>query len=219
MPSSEITRDALFERAVDAAFESLKGFPPQFRAEVAAALRAAEAVYAAAEKEFVDDQVAQANILGWRMDAGVTDLQVGMAMETAAGLVSAAKTFLTATGAENYVEQHVHDRETGERYTLTIQRPGKKTPHQLRREAEAERDKAMDEWRAAVDHAARIERELSRQRDDRARNEARLVNAFESLILDTDGSDAEVPVGEIRRVFHEATTATRPNPSDRAGGA
>ncbi len=50
--------------------------------------------------------------------------------------------------------------------------------------------------------------------EQRARAEARLVNAFESLIQDTDGDDIgpdeDIPVGEIRRVFHEATTANRP---------
>jgi hypothetical protein len=112
--------------------------------------RAVEATMEAADKEFIDGQVAQANILGWNMNAGVTDLQVSMALETAAGLVTAAKTFLTATGAENYVEQHVHDRETGERYTLTIQRPGKKTPHELRRQAEFELDERLTQVNRVV---------------------------------------------------------------------
>lgn len=51
----------------------------------------------------------------------------------------------------------------------------------------------------------------------RARNEARLVNAFESLIQDTDGGDvdgdSEIPVGEIRRMFHEATSTPSPTAS------
>ncbi len=119
------------------------------------AARAVEATLDAAEKKFIDDQVAQANILGWNRNAGVTDLQVSMALETAAALVSAAKTFLTAVGAENYVEQHVHDRETGERYTLTIQRPGAKTPHELRRQAEQDRDMAIAALLGDTDPQAR----------------------------------------------------------------
>lgn len=78
----------------------------------------------------------------------------------------------------------------------------------------AELDRAMDGWRAAVDHAARIEKELARQRDGHAGNAAQLVSAFESLIQDSDGSDLDpataLVVGKVRRVFTEATTNNRP---------
>jgi hypothetical protein len=50
----------------------------------------------------------------------------------------------------------------------------------------------------------------------RARNDARLMNAFESLIKDADGNDLDpaeaLVVGKIRRVLHEAIGDTRPNP-------
>jgi hypothetical protein len=132
--------DDLFERSLDAAM-NVPGVATALRRDtIAAALRAAQAVYAADERAYIDGQVAEAKIAHWRMEDGVTDIRIVMARETAAGLVTAAKTFLAATGAENYVEQHVTDRETGERYTLTVQRPGKSTPHELRRQAEAERD-------------------------------------------------------------------------------
>lgn len=39
--------------------------------------------------------------------------------------------------AENYVEMQLQDRETGSRYTVTIGKPGGRTPHQLRKQAEA----------------------------------------------------------------------------------
>jgi uncharacterized membrane-anchored protein YhcB (DUF1043 family) len=40
--------------------------------------------------------------------------------------------------AENYVEIELHDANSSQKYTLTIQRRQMKTPHQLRREAEEE---------------------------------------------------------------------------------
>ena len=70
----------------------------------------------------------------------------------------------------------------------------------------AEVDNEIRRLRAQVE-------QLSKQLDSRARSEARLTGAFESLIQDIDGgevdTDAEIPAGEIRRVFHEATTGKK----------
>lgn len=65
-------------------------------------------------------------------------VKLRMAAELSMGMVTAFKTYLDQAGAENYVEQTVIDRETGDQYLVTIQRPRGKTPHQLRRAAEAE---------------------------------------------------------------------------------
>ncbi|MFI7073595.1 hypothetical protein [Micromonospora sediminicola] len=124
-----------------------------------AAIRAAGDVYDADRAAFVDQQVAEARIAGWDMSAKGMDLRVTMARETAAGLVMAAKTFLDANpGAQNYVEQTVIDRESGDRYVILFMKPGGRSPHELRREAEAERDwllaEAPDEMRARF-HATR----------------------------------------------------------------
>jgi hypothetical protein len=65
----------------------------------------------------------------------------------AAMYVAMAKTMLG--DAENYsetpLEFHVKIAEEVERYILTVQRtgPGKLTPHEARRRAEAERDTAL----------------------------------------------------------------------------
>jgi hypothetical protein len=66
---------------------------------------------------------------------------------------------------------------------------------------------------------AEVER-LHEQLNGRARNEARLVNAFEALTTDAEGRDLDATealvVGRVRRAFAEVTTVTRPDPS---GGA
>lgn len=107
------------------------------RGAAVAALAAATAVYDADQAAYIEQQVQQAAIAGWNMEGDGMHLRVVMARETAAGLVTAAKTFLDANpAAKNYIEQSVLDRATGDRYVLTIQRPGGRTPHELRQEAE-----------------------------------------------------------------------------------
>lgn len=107
------------------------------RAEAEAAIRAAGDVYEADRAAFVDQQVADARLAGWDINSEGMNVRVAMARESAAGLVAAAKTFLDANpGATNYVEQTVIDRENGDRYVIVFQKPGGKTPHELRREAE-----------------------------------------------------------------------------------
>lgn len=66
-----------------------------------------------------------------------------------------------AMDAENYVEASFI-RKNGERIAVTIVKPGKKTPHELRREAEADtglwketakvRDLHIDYWRTIAEH-------------------------------------------------------------------
>lgn len=46
-------------------------------------------------------------------------------------------------GDANYVEMRMKHRQTGEEYTVHVQRISKPTPHELRRQAEKERDEAL----------------------------------------------------------------------------
>lgn len=77
-----------------------------------------------------------------------------------------------------------------------------------------------------ADEARRLRAEVERlheQLNGRARNEARLVNAFEALTTDANGRDLDATealvVGKVRRVFAEATTVTRPKPGIVVCGA
>lgn len=55
------------------------------------------------------------------------------------GLATAMGGWFVAGGAKNYAEMRLHDRhETGAVYIVTVQKSGAKTPHDCRREAEAE---------------------------------------------------------------------------------
>lgn len=144
--TAEPERDELLDAALTAAMARMPYDRPPTPDDVLAGMKAAFAVYDEDRARHVRERVAEARILGWSMEpGGGMDLRVTMALDVAAHLVTAARTFLDATSAENYVEQHVHDRETGDRYTLTIQRPGKRTPHEMRRLAESERDKLREE--------------------------------------------------------------------------
>ena len=53
--------------------------------------------------------------------------------------------------AENYVEMLLVDPTTHERFTVTVLKPGGRTPHELRLEAEAERDEALAQLTALTD--------------------------------------------------------------------
>lgn len=66
---------------------------------------------------------------GWTMT-------VSEAKNASAGFVAAARGMLDGTGADNYVEQEIF--LGGEQYVIIYCRPGGKTPHRLREEAEAE---------------------------------------------------------------------------------
>lgn len=101
------------------------------------------------QDEFVEQQVAEANLLGMDITDKGLGIRVTMARQTAAGMVLAAKAMLDAhPGTENYVEQTVWDRhpETGEpldRYIVTFHKPRGRSAHELRQAAERERDEAL----------------------------------------------------------------------------
>ena len=69
---------------------------------------------------------------------GKLHLELEPAHEIACALVASARTILD--DAENYTELTFEASDGGERYVLTLQRPGKLTPHEARVQAEAERD-------------------------------------------------------------------------------
>lgn len=72
---------------------------------------------------------------------GKGTLSLVLAHEMATNMTLAFKSILDAQpGAENYVEQEVIERNGGNRYVFVVCKPNGKTPHQLRREAETERD-------------------------------------------------------------------------------
>lgn len=83
-------------------------------------------------------------------DGGVT-VRIGCPMEVAQAaaknLIAAFLPALDASGAVNYLSFDAVDPETHQRYALIVCRPDGKTPHQLRKEAEAE----VERLRALVD--------------------------------------------------------------------
>lgn len=148
--TEQTTPDELDIKAINAGADAIRAavrnqspdlvrllFNGDYEEWAAVAIKAAGEVFEADRQAFIDQQVAEAAIAGWDMSAEGMDLRVTMARETATGLVMAAKTFLDANpGATNYVEQTVIDQETRDRYVIVFQKPGGKTPHELRREAE-----------------------------------------------------------------------------------
>ncbi len=78
---------------------------------------------------------------------GKAALDMVPAEEAIAGWVLAARGMLDGHGAENYTETSIEfpDRPRGERYAFILQRVGKLTPHQARRQAEAEAEQLRAE--------------------------------------------------------------------------
>ncbi len=134
------SHEAVFQRAAHAAYEQLPGSSPATVEDTARALQAAADVFSDADQSYADSLVAATGIAGFNLD-GKGSLDLVMAHELAATMTLAFKTILDAQpGAENYVEQEVIERNGGGRYVFIVCKPGGKTPHQLRRAAEAERD-------------------------------------------------------------------------------
>lgn len=93
---------------------------------------------AIAEATLEQDETAELGVLGWD---GQT-LSTVLPEELRDRLAVVAYTWITAfEGAVNYVEQHLtHPDHPDQRLTFTVQWVKGKTPHELRQEAESERD-------------------------------------------------------------------------------
>lgn len=144
---------AVAEAALDAACAVLG--PTVDREAVAAALADADAVYADAERAKVDRMLVETGLAGMSPVAGGVRIRLKHAHDIAAGMVDAFDALIEQRGAENYVEwESTVTDPAGEqaildglpmkewpahrRYTFIVVKPSGKTPHELRREAEAE---------------------------------------------------------------------------------
>jgi hypothetical protein len=102
------------------------------------ALRAAGLVYDADQDAAVQAMMDQSLLLVMDCGPGGITIRATKAREIAAQLVFAAREYLDEhPGVENYVEEQVIDRSTDDRYVVIFTRPRGRTPHELRRLAEA----------------------------------------------------------------------------------
>lgn len=110
------------------------------------ALRAGGEVYAAADQAASDRALADAGLISMEAlpDQGVR-VQLAIGVELAAKMAESFRALLDGAGSINYVEQRFVPRDGGEAYTVIVCRPDGKTPHQLRAEAEAQRDHLVGE--------------------------------------------------------------------------
>lgn len=167
--------DEVFERAVDAAMAVLDRVlklmaPPRWL--VVEAFEAARAVYDADEDARVDDLMERTGFAGMEVHDGVR-IRLKYAAEMASAMVSAFDALIETRGAENYVEWEstVTDPAAEEamragkpmeewpphrQYRLIVVKPGGKTPHELRRQAEAERDAMLRHYSRALDELYRL---------------------------------------------------------------
>lgn len=88
-----------------------------------------------AERERDEANAAIMNIRELHFKDGNLDAAVGGEGATAIAMTLVG--FYKAQGGANYVEMQLADKNTGERYTVTVQRVAGKTPHELRTAAEA----------------------------------------------------------------------------------
>jgi hypothetical protein len=160
--------DPLFEEAVAAAAAVL---PAVDRAQLAVALSVAGRVYERAEQARVDAVMEQTGFAGMEVTDDGVRIRLVHAADLAASMVDAFDTMLQVAPADNYREWEstVTDPATKaaidaglpmeqwpphRRYTFIVVKPGGKTPHELRREAEAGRDRL-----AGLLETARAERD------------------------------------------------------------
>jgi len=149
--------DEVHGRAVDAAmtvFDRGLGLMAPHRHLVAEAIDAAGTVYAADQQADVDRMMRETGFISMEttQDGGV-QLRLKMARDIAAAMCEAFDALIHAHGAENYVEWEstVTDPALEEairrgdpdplpphrKYSFIVVRPGGKTPHQLRQDADA----------------------------------------------------------------------------------
>ena len=165
-----------FASAVDAAsrvFDDQLGSAAPARPVVEAALSAAGDVYDQATDAAVDRVMRQTGFAGMDIRDGSVQLRLKHAADIAAAMVSAFDALIEVHDAENYVEWEstVTDpaREQAmqaglppeqwpphRRYRLIVVKPGGKTPHELRREAEARLDALVGHRDALRHHMATL---------------------------------------------------------------
>jgi hypothetical protein len=141
--------DPLRERAIDAAtavFDRALNLMAPNRVFIAEALAAATAVYDADHDQAVQDMMDRSQLAGMTVGPEGATVTAIAAREQAIMFAGMAAQFLGENpDAENYVEQtmHVWDADHTNRYTVVFEfvRPGKPTPHELRRAAESQRDR------------------------------------------------------------------------------
>lgn len=111
-----------------------------------------------AENKRLSEAVERQTLLSkMSIDEGALQIDVVPPREVVINQVLAARAMLG--DAENYSETPVELPPSvemgigtaGERYVVIVQRPGKLTPHQARRQAEAERDEIRDAVQALAD--------------------------------------------------------------------
>lgn len=149
--------DEVHGRAVDAAmavFDRGLGLMAPHRHLVEEAIEAAGTVYAADQQADVDRMMHETGFISMETTQdGEVQLRLKMARDIAAAMCSAFDALIHARGAENYVEWEgtVTDpaREDAIRagdpdplpphrqYSFIVVRPGGKTPHRLRQDADA----------------------------------------------------------------------------------
>lgn len=148
--SDDTINDELDTAALDAACAALPGID---RSAVEQALAAAHQVYADAEQAEIDQMMGETMLAGMGPSDRGWQIQYQHSRRIAASIVHAFDAFMLGQTCENYTEQEftitdpatqqaIDDGLRGDdvpllrKYTFIVVKPGGKTPHQLRQEAE-----------------------------------------------------------------------------------
>jgi hypothetical protein len=178
-PGTDVSQEAL-----DAAHQRLHQdlgelTPPRWLLEEAFA--AAQRVYDRAEETYVDDILDRTGLGGMDIRDGEVRMRIKYATELASHMVQSFDALVTAHGAANYIEQECTITDPAAQqamldgvpmqqcppprtYRVIIIRPGRPSPHQLRRQAEARISAALailDDDTVPVDRA-RVAQTLGR---------------------------------------------------------
>jgi hypothetical protein len=203
-------RKAALAAANDVFVRHLKPVAPH-EIIVEEALDAAAAVYNAAYETEVERIVAETGWAGMNVVDGDVQLRLKYALDFAHAVVTNFDAMTTTVGARNYTEHEftVTDtsNDTPRRYTFLVVKPDGKTPHQLRQEADADRDRALARVDAAHDALTRI---YDADIDDFATLETTVdyvVDRFRAIaVAEADAAQAIARLRQDLRAIYEAAT-------------
>lgn len=236
----------LDEQALDAAMavfdRSMKLMAPH-RVFVKEALMAAGQVYQADEAAEVEQMMHETDFISLDVPHGEPRFRLKIASDLASGMVRAFDELVHQVGCENYIEWEstLTDPATEQaieaglpddqipplrKYKLIIVRPGGKTPHELRQEADQRLDRVHDQLtriydgdtddfttlESTVEYVVRSHRAIAAAEEEAADEIQRLRAALRDVVTgaDTAHPSAEDALRTVRERAAAALAATAP---------
>lgn len=190
--------------------EAIDTDPLQLRdivAELLARAAKAEAGLAEARAELAELRDLRVGLKQLTTDSGGIDMSLHMAHDMMRALVAAFVKILDEPRAPNYVEMRFSLRDDPNVYTITIQRPGGKTPGEVADEAKQQARQAETKYELTEQAAQRWHDEYVRivaERDEAGEQVAALQRDLAQLRAERNSATGMAYAAESKRVALEA---------------